>query len=76
MKALFKTFVFLALPDLTGLLRLVKSNTVLPTVRHRCDISSKGAVLPRSNDTEIGSTSSLHASAYYNEYDERFDLTT
>ena len=24
----------------------VKSDTVLPTARHRCDISSKGAVLP------------------------------
>ena len=27
-------------------LRPVKSNTVLPTTRHRCDISSKEAVLP------------------------------
>ena len=24
----------------------VKSDTVLPTARHRCDVSSKGAVLP------------------------------
>ena len=35
--------------------RAVKSDTVLPKARHRCDISSKGAVLPRRNDTEIGS---------------------
>ena len=28
----------------------VKSYTVLPTARHRCDISSKEAVLPGCND--------------------------
>ena len=38
-----------------------------------CDISSKGAVLPRRNDVEIGPANSLHASAYYSEYQERFD---
>ena len=31
----------------------VKSNTVLLTARHRCDISSKGAVLPGRNDAEM-----------------------
>ena len=41
----------------------VKSDTVLPTVRHRSDISSKGAVLPGRNDSK-GSANSLHASAY------------
>ena len=51
----------------------VKSDTELPTVRHRCDISSKGAVLPGHNDAEMG-PARLHASAYYNEYNERFDL--
>ena len=51
----------------------VKSNTVLPTARHRCDISSKGAVLPWRNDAEMGSANSLHASAYCSEYNERFD---
>ena len=33
---------------------LVKSNAVLSTVRHHCDISSKGAVLPGRNDAEMG----------------------
>ena len=52
----------------------VKSDTVLPTARHRCDISSKGAVLLGRNDAEMGPAKSLHASAYYSEYNERFDL--
>ena len=39
----------------------VKSNTMLPTARHRCDISSKGAVLPGRNDAETGPANSLHA---------------
>ena len=54
----------------------VKSDTVLPTARHRCDISSKEAVLPGRNDAEMGPANSLHASAYYSEYNERFDLMT
>ena len=33
---------------------MFKSDTVLPTARHRCDISSKGAVLPGRNDAEMG----------------------
>ena len=41
----------------------IKSDTVLPTARHRCDISSKGAVLPGRNDAEMGPANSLHASA-------------
>ena len=41
----------------------VKSDTVLPTARHRCSISSKEAVLPGRNDTEMGPANSLHASA-------------
>ena len=28
----------------------------------------------RRNDAEMGPANSLHASAYYNEYDEKFDL--
>ena len=32
----------------------VKSDTVLPTARHGRGISSKGAVLPGRNDTEMG----------------------
>ena len=52
----------------------VKSNAVLPMARHCCDISSKGAVLPGRNDVEMGPANSLHASAYYSEYNERFDL--
>ena len=56
-------------------LGLVKSNTVLPTARHRCGISSKGAVLPECNDAEMDLANSLHASAYYYiEYNERFVL--
>ena len=46
----------------------VKSDTVLPTARHRCNISSKGAVLPGRNDAEMGPANSLHASAYYSKY--------
>ena len=55
-------------------LRNEKSDRVLPTARHHCDISSKGAVLPGRNDAEMGPANSLHASAYYSEYNERFDL--
>ena len=46
---------------------------MLPTARHRCDISSK-AVLPGRNDAEMGPGNSIHASAYYSEYNERFDF--
>ena len=52
----------------------VKSYTVLPTARHRCNISSKGAVLPGRNDAEMVPANSLDASAYYSEHNERFDL--
>ena len=52
----------------------VKSDTVLPTARHRCNISSKEAVLPWRNDAEMGPFNSLHALAYYSEYNQRFDL--
>ena len=55
-------------------LRPVKSDTVLPTARHRCDISSKEAVLAGRNDAEMGPANSLHASAYYSECNERFDF--
>ena len=41
----------------------VKSDIVLPTARYRCDISSKGAVLPGRNDAEMGPANSLHTSA-------------
>ena len=51
----------------------VKSDTVLPTARHRCDISSKEAVLPGRNDAEMGPATSLHVSAYYSEYNKRKD---
>ena len=51
-----------------------KSDAVLPTARHRCDISSKGAMLPGRNDAEMGPANSLHVSAYYSEYNERFNL--
>ena len=49
---------------------------MLQTARHRCNISSKVAVLPRRYDAEIGPANSLHASAYKErlQYNERFDL--
>ena len=53
--------------------RPIKSDTVLPTARHRCAISSKGAVLPGRNDAEMNLANSLHASAEYSEDNERFD---
>ena len=37
-------------------------------------LSSKEAVLPGRNDAEMGPANSLYASAYYSEYNERFDL--
>ena len=40
----------------------VKSDAVLPTARQRCNISSKGAVLPGRNDAEMGPANSLHVS--------------
>ena len=52
----------------------VKSNTVLPTVRHRCNNSSKGAVLPGRNNAEMDPANSLHALVYYIKFNERFDL--
>ena len=42
----------------------VKSNTELPTARHRCNIASKEAVLPERSDAEMDLANSLHASAY------------
>ena len=55
-------------------LRPVKSDTGLPTARHRCDISSKEALLIGRKDAEMGPANSLHSLAYYDEYNERFDL--
>ena len=43
-------------------------DSVLPTARHSCDISSKKAVLLWLNDTETGSANLLQAWAYYSEY--------
>ena len=40
-----------------------KSNTVLSTTRHQCNISVKEAVLPGCNDAKMGSAKSLHALA-------------
>ena len=51
----------------------VKFDTVLPTTCHRCDISSKGAVLPGRNDAEMVPANSLHALAEYRDFKERFD---
>ena len=46
---------------------------MLPTARHRCDISSKKTVLPGRNDAEISPANLLFASAFNSEYNERFD---
>ena len=54
--------------------RPIKSTIVSPTTRHRCNICSKGAVLPGRNDVELGTANLLHASAEYSEYNKRFDL--
>ena len=54
--------------------RSIKSDAVLPTARHRCDISSREALLHERNDAEMGSANSLHASALYSEYSQRFNL--
>ena len=43
----------------------IKSDTVLPTACHRCDVSS---VLPRRKPAEMVPANSLHASAYYGKY--------
>ena len=45
-------------------------DTVLPTIRRRSNISSKEAVLPGCNDTEMDPENSLQASACYSEYNE------
>ena len=42
-----------------------QTNTVLPTARHRCNISSKGAALLGLNDAEMGRAKLLHALANY-----------
>ena len=47
---------------------------MLPTAHHRCDIPSKETVLLGRNDAEMSPANSLHASAYYSEYNEIFDL--
>ena len=39
----------------------VKLDTVLAAARHRCNISSKGAVLPGRSDVDMGPANSLHA---------------
>ena len=54
--------------------RVLPTIWVLPTARHRCDISSKGAVLPRRNDAEMGPDNSLHALALCSKYNKKFDL--
>ena len=47
----------------------------MPTVRNRCNISLKEAVLPERNDAETMYTSNLlHALDYYKKYNERLDL--
>ena len=48
-------------------------DTALPTTGHRCNIFAKGT-LPGRSDEEMGPANSSHASAYYSEYNETFDL--
>ena len=40
----------------------VKSDTVLPAARHRCDVSAIEAVLPVRNDAKMNPANSLHDS--------------
>ena len=47
----------------SSILREVKSDAILPTVRHRCNNSWKEAVLPRQNEAKMVPAKSLHASA-------------
>ena len=42
--------------------------------RHHCDISSKGVVLLKRNDVEMGPANSFQALTYYSEYNEKFDV--
>ena len=37
-----------------GYIGLVKSDTLLPKARHRCNISLKGAMLHEHNDVKMG----------------------
>ena len=48
----------------------------IATASHRCDITSNGAVLSGRNNAEMGPANLIHASAYYSEYNKRFDLET
>ena len=50
-----------------------KLDTVVPTARYRCDIFSKGAMLPGRNDAETGPANLLHFLARYIAYND-FDL--
>ena len=52
----------------------IKSDTVLPTARHRSDTSSNGAASLGRNNAEVVPANSLHASAYYSQHNERFNL--
>ena len=47
---------------------------MLPTTCHDSNISSKEVVLPGSNNAEMGTVNSFHASAEYSEYNKRFNL--
>ena len=47
---------------------------MLPTARHRRNLSSKRAVLPERNDAEKGPALSLHALANYSKDNEKFDM--
>ena len=52
----------------------VKSDTVLPTARHRCNISSKGVVLLGRNDAEMGPQTRYTLRRTTASINERFDL--
>ena len=59
--SVFEIFLSLEREEKGSKLGPVKSDAVLPTARHRCNISSKGAVLPARNDEDMGPTNWLHA---------------
>ena len=52
-------FVFGA-GDMRSNIGPVKTDTMLPTARYRCDISLKGFVLPGRNDAKTCPANSLH----------------
>ena len=54
----------------------VKSYTVLPTARHRCDITSKGAAFPGATTRRWAPQTPLHAFGLVERENERIDFAS